>query len=1021
MKFIKTFIITIAFLIGTTSFAIAQNHGDKPGELPDNVDTSDCTAKPPAKSFDMKLKWETKEFSGEEDPHVCGSSTPLVADMDGDGYPEVVAVHIRKSSGHSNTPRPSSFMSRDLCVFDGKTGNFKYMVKTAYYQLHGQPIALGDVDNDGCAEIFIVSEDGKVYCYKGNQANANADDYLWIGHSTNNSTVTLERQYIPMLADLNNDGITELVCGESIFNANTGVRILAGSMQETGRGFGSPHNIHGDWQLSKIDDGKEYYLVAVADIDGDKNLEICAGDCIYKPTITNPTGVSGNKWKLLRQCKHELPYDNIYDGQTMVLDFDNDGDLDVCVLGRRIDMVVRNDFQNGKSPLGVYFWEGQTDELLGYFICDPKSFSQSIPFAGDLNGDGFPEIVFNGPTKGWYWTKDDNYRDRMHVFRYKQGNTRVANPACKAKNIEELFSDSETAEFSSYSGFTVFDFNQDNKAEIVYRNRESLYILDGTTLRKLCPKRDCFSGNTSEYPIVADVDCDGHADIVVSAQYIYSPGAIENSENDRAAGRIKVFESETPGAWGPARKIWNQWPYNVVNINEDGTIPRYQFNISTPFGPRNLRPFNAFLQQATLLNKDGEMFSPSANAFFISDSSALQVWCDSITFDITFSNDGTESLYAPYGLTIYKDQYKGTVIHTETYNNDLMKGDEITLHLKYEEADLASLLPIQKFIITINDIGTGIAKEGDQQGECDTTDNRIVCNFDGFRTAERDTVTEHICLGDTYSIGESIYTESGEYTDTLINRFGCDSIVTSYLYVHSISVDLGPDQEYCSKAYVPVTLDAGEAASYEWQDGSGNRTFIVNEEGGDFSVKVFDEYGCSDSDDVTVNIIPNPEVYITQDPTDFCLEYRATLTAHSSEPDVTYLWNTHESSESINVTSQGTYSVEADNQGCKGMAFIKIPICPCEVWIPNAFTPNNDGLNDIFIPQIENALSSYHLYIYNRWGEQIFYTDDPTLGWDGTVKGQLVPAGVYQYVVSYTCASTPDADQMKHGSITVIR
>ena len=59
----------------------------------------------------------------------------------------------------------------------------------------------------------------------------------------------------------------------------------------------------------------------------------------------------------------------------------------------------------------------------------------------------------------------------------------------------------------------------------------------------------------------------------------YAPG-----ETSNVAGKINVCESSTPAAWGPARKVWNQWPYNVVNINEDMSVPKYQFNITHVFG-----------------------------------------------------------------------------------------------------------------------------------------------------------------------------------------------------------------------------------------------------------------------------------------------------------------------------------------------------------------------------------------------------------------------------------------------------
>ncbi len=73
--------------------------------------------------------------------------------------------------------------------------------------------------------------------------------------------------------------------------------------------------------------------------------------------------------------------------------------------------------------------------------------------------------------------------------------------------------------------------------------------------------------------------------------------------------------------------------------------------------------------------------------------------------------------------------------------------------------------------------------------------------------------------------------------------------------------------------------------------------------------------------------------------------------------------------------------------------------CECEVYIPNAFTPDQDGLNDHFEVKQACVLAAFHLFIYNRWGQLVFESSDPDFKWDGTFQGQLLPQGVYQTVV----------------------
>jgi gliding motility-associated-like protein len=73
----------------------------------------------------------------------------------------------------------------------------------------------------------------------------------------------------------------------------------------------------------------------------------------------------------------------------------------------------------------------------------------------------------------------------------------------------------------------------------------------------------------------------------------------------------------------------------------------------------------------------------------------------------------------------------------------------------------------------------------------------------------------------------------------------------------------------------------------------------------------------------------------------------------------------------------------------------------CIVAIPTAFTPNGDGLNDVFRPKANCPLESYELQIYNRWGERIFFSRRPEFTWDGTFRNKKCPMGTYVYTLKY--------------------
>ena len=70
------------------------------------------------------------------------------------------------------------------------------------------------------------------------------------------------------------------------------------------------------------------------------------------------------------------------------------------------------------------------------------------------------------------------------------------------------------------------------------------------------------------------------------------------------------------------------------------------------------------------------------------------------------------------------------------------------------------------------------------------------------------------------------------------------------------------------------------------------------------------------------------------------------------------------------------------------------------IYVANTFTPGGDGINDVFLAYGRDIVE-FKMYIFNRWGEQLFFSDDITVGWDGTYKGKLVQTGTYVYKIEY--------------------
>ena len=109
--------------------------------------------------------------------------------------------------------------------------------------------------------------------------------------------------------------------------------------------------------------------------------------------------------------------------------------------------------------------------------------------------------------------------------------------------------------------------------------------------------------------------------------------------------------------------------------------------------------------------------------------------------------------------------------------------------------------------------------------------------------------------------------------------------------------------------------------------------------------------------------------------------------------------------------------------GCDSVVWLVLTEknCPCKVSAVNAFTPNDDGINDTFGLDVYEEFANYLFVIYDRWGASVFKSDDPTAVWDGTFNGTPVSDGVYYWTLNYACASDPLEKLYKQGSITVIR
>lgn len=162
--------------------------------------------------------------------------------------------------------------------------------------------------------------------------------------------------------------------------------------------------------------------------------------------------------------------------------------------------------------------------------------------------------------------------------------------------------------------------------------------------------------------------------------------------------------------------------------------------------------------------------------------------------------------------------------------------------------------------------------------------------------------------------------------------------------------------------------------------------------------------------------------------TSLCFSAPFTLKSRMQGNGYTFLWNDGSTMPDKQVTQAGTYWVKATGD-CLGaqqvdtfvVAFEPPEKCNCTLFVPTAFSPNKDNLNDIFQPVLPLTCmkGSYRLAIYNRWGESVFQSYDILKGWDGTIKGNAAELGVYHYAIRYR--DNQEQEQHFKGTLTLLR
>jgi len=343
------------------------------------------------------------------------------------------------------------------------------------------------------------------------------------------------------------------------------------------------------------------------------------------------------------------------------------------------------------------------------------------------------------------------------------------------------------------------------------------------------------------------------------------------------------------------------------------------------------------------------------------------------------------------------------------------------------------------YTITITDASgctqtslANVSNGGSPQANISSTTN-ILCNG-GSNGSASVNVTVGIAPY-TYSWNPSSQTtttatglSAGNYVVTVRDALGCIVIVsTTITQPTAITASVSSTSTGCTGPTGTATVaPVGGSGSYSYLWSNGQTTSVAAALGsGSYTVTIKDANGCTQTQTVNVTQTPGPTVTASASINTIPAGGSSVLTATGGG---TYQWSPTNDLSNANTANPiatpsqtTTYCVVVtDGNGCQDSTCVTITMdLPCgQIYIPNAFSPNNDLEND-FECVFGSCIETFHLAIYNRWGEKVFESTDQKFCWDGTYKGKTLNTAVFDYYLDATLNSGEKIS--KKGNVTLVR
>lgn len=282
-----------------------------------------------------------------------------------------------------------------------------------------------------------------------------------------------------------------------------------------------------------------------------------------------------------------------------------------------------------------------------------------------------------------------------------------------------------------------------------------------------------------------------------------------------------------------------------------------------------------------------------------------------------------------------------------------------------------------------------------------------------------------LCPQDSVYFAGQWIAKSGSYPQFLQAQNGCDSLITALVTVLD-EVDKPSWSIDCDNLVIEVEVDAQSPWSILWDNGD-TTAYTFYSDASTATLNLMAEPDCERQ--FVLDLPALPDIQDLIDPGDTTVQAGSPISMDLGlDPN---LWSVEWSPAHIvncDTCTQVLISTLENTEvtilfthasGCVFQTGFAIQISDFGFYIPNAFSPNGDGNNDVWKPFVGLGKTINRCSIYDRWGGLVFQSDDPDFAWDGSFNGQLAPTAVYTYIISYR--EDTQTDQIISGDLTLLR